>query len=88
MIKIAIGTTSSYKANAIKKALHELDFEFESKSVQVESNVSEQPKEANETKQGSINRAKNALAAAPESDFAIGVEFGYEPINDTYSMIC
>lgn len=88
MIKIAIGTTSRYKINAIRKTLHEVDFEFESNSVDVDSGISEQPLNLGETKQGSINRAKAAISKVNDCDFGLGVEFGYEPINESFHMIC
>lgn len=88
MFKIAIGTSSRYKINAINKALHELDLEFISKAVEVESGVSEQPHDLGETKVGSINRAKNALVKLPVSDVGLGVEFGYEPVEGRYHMVC
>lgn len=43
---------------------------------------------AGETKQGSINRAKNILNKYPGSDIGLGVEFGYEPIDNKYYMVC
>lgn len=88
MLKIAIGTGSRYKANAIKKALHELDFEFSSENIDVESEVSEQPKNQGETITGSVNRARNALEKIENADMGVGVEFGYEPIDERYHMVC
>jgi non-canonical (house-cleaning) NTP pyrophosphatase len=88
MIKIAIGTNSAYKINAIRKALYELDFEFTEESTDVDSGISEQPKSQGETIKGSVNRAQNALKNLPTSDIGIGVEFGYEPIDDRYHMVC
>jgi non-canonical (house-cleaning) NTP pyrophosphatase len=88
MIKIVVGTNSNYKLNAIKKALFELDFEFSINNIEVDSGVAEQPTKPGETILGSINRAKNALSKYPENDIGLGVEFGYEPINESYHMIC
>jgi non-canonical (house-cleaning) NTP pyrophosphatase len=89
MLKIAIGTKSSYKINAIKRAIYNLDIEFECEFIGVPSEVSEQPMKPQETKNGSINRAKNALKNLPGSDIGIGVEFGYEPRwEGGYSMVC
>ena len=87
-MKIAIGTASNYKVNAIKRAFYNLNFEFESVFGKADSEVSEAPCKPGETKQGSINRAKNILKAFPDSDLGIGVEFGYEPIEDRYHMVC
>lgn len=88
MLKIAIGTTSKYKINAIEKVLHQLDFDFEIYPVKVASEASEQPHKENETQAGSINRAKNALTKNPECNIGLGVEFGYEPHENGYRMVC
>lgn len=88
MTKIAIGTGSRYKVNAIKKSIYELDFEVEFTYKNVSSGVSEQPRQTGETKQGSISRSKNILEEFPDFDIGIGVEFGYEPTDDTYKMVC
>lgn len=71
-----------------KKAFYELDFDFETKHGKAESGISEQPNKPGETKLGSINRAKDILRQFPESDIGLGVEFGYEPIEDSYHMVC
>lgn len=88
MLKIAIATKSRYKINAILMVLHQLDIEFDTKTYASDSEVSEQPKEIGETKQGSINRARNALEQDKDVDLAIGVEFGYEPVDGVYKMHC
>lgn len=89
MLKIAIGTKSSYKVNAIKRAIYNIDIEFESIYDSCDSGVSEQPMKSGETKQGSINRAKNILSKYPDYELGLGVEFGYEPWEDgSYHMIC
>jgi non-canonical (house-cleaning) NTP pyrophosphatase len=87
-MKIAIGTNSRYKVNAILKALHGLDFDFEYVFDAANSEISDQPMKVGETKQGSINRARNILTKHPESDIGLGVEFGYEPIDGKYHMVC
>lgn len=87
-MKIAIGTTSGYKVNAIKRALGELDIDCEVMPVKVASHVSDQPKAGNETRTGAENRARAALQAAPSCDIGIGVEFGYEPVQGSYHMVC
>ena len=87
-LKIAIGTNSSYKVNAVKKVLHDLEIDFEAVFAKTESKISDQPCLEGETRQGSINRAKNILTKYPDADFGIGVEFGYEPIKGKYHMLC
>lgn len=88
MLKIALGTTSNYKINAVKKVLGELEVAAEIIPVKVDTGVSEQPKQKDETMTGSINRAQAALKATPTAEIGLGVEFGYEPINSEYRMIC
>lgn len=89
MLKIAIGTKSSYKINAIKRAIYNLDIPIEVEFDNVPSEISDQPMSKGETKLGSLNRAKNILKAYPESDLGLGVEFGYEPDeNGKHHMVC
>lgn len=88
MLKIALGTKSNYKVNAVKKALGELEIEATIFPVEVETGVSEQPKKAGETIIGSINRAKTALAVIPDAEIGLGIEFGYDPFGTEYRMIC
>lgn len=88
VLQIAIGTESNYKINAIKAAIYNLDIDFEGFSGKAPSEVSEQPRLVGETKLGSINRAKNILKIHPHCDCGIGVEFGYEPIDGKYYMVC
>lgn len=51
---------------------------FESVSVSVASNVSDQPRSNEETLRGAIRRAGNARAAAPDADYWVGIEGGVE----------
>lgn len=81
-MKIAVGTTSEQKLDYLKEVLKELNIKAEIFPCEVKSLVPEQPLTSQETKQGSINRAKHAFELTREShkevDFAIGVEVGYE----------
>jgi len=89
MIKIAIGTKSTYKVNAIKRAIYNLDIEFDAISDNVPSDIKDQPTSKGETKAGSINRARKIINKYPESDIGIGVEFGYEPDEEgKCHMVC
>ena len=58
-------------------------------TVEVKSEVADQPISEQETKQGSINRAKKALEQLPEADLALGIEVGY-CLNqqENYEMFC
>jgi non-canonical (house-cleaning) NTP pyrophosphatase len=86
---IAIGTTSEQKINYLKEILRELKIKAEIIPIQIESKISNQPKSTKETKQGSINRAKESLKQLKEVDFAIGIEVGYHKNNqEKYEMFC
>lgn len=89
MLKIAIGTKSTYKLNAIKRAIYNLDISFDYVFDNAPSEVSDQPIGKGETKLGSINRAKNILQMYPDNDLGLGVEFGYELDEfGKYHMVC
>lgn len=89
MIKILAATTSEQKLAYLHEVLSELKLDAEIVSVDVPSSVSEQPITETETKQGSINRARNALKIGPKADFAIGIEVGYHPdSNGEYEIFC
>ncbi len=89
MIKILAATTSEQKLAHLRDVLSELKLDAEIVSVDVPSGVSEQPITETETKQGSINRARNALKAGLKADFAIGIEVGYHPdANGEYEIFC
>ncbi len=73
MIKIAIGTKNPAKIKAAELACRELGGELI--AVNVPSGVAEQPFSDEETMEGALNRARNALMEA-EADFGIGLEGG------------
>jgi len=55
----------------------------------VSSGVSDQPTSSKETKKGSINRAKNALAKSKKTVFSLGIEVGYALNHQRdYEMFC
>ena len=88
-MKIAIGTKSEQKLGYISEVLEFLEIEAELLPSDVKSNVSDQPLTSEETKTGSINRAKAALEMHKEKDFSLGIEFGYNKSSDQlYEMIC
>jgi len=86
MLKIALGTTSEIKGKFIKEVLDEIGISAEVFPVEVDSDVSSQPAKTNETKQGSLNRAKEALNKIGNADIGLGIEFGYEPKNGALFM--
>jgi non-canonical (house-cleaning) NTP pyrophosphatase len=93
MLSIAVGTTSEQKIGYLKEILKELNVDAQIFSCEVKSLVSEQPLTSQETKQGSINRAKHAFELMKEDgksvDFAMGIEVGYE-MNEkgNYEIFC
>lgn len=72
--RIAVGSTSLIKVDAVREALFGLGMEVEVVSASVPSGVSEQPRE-NETVLGARNRAAGAREAFPGA-WAVGIESG------------
>lgn len=88
-MKIALGSTSAQKAQYLKEVLQELNLEASIIPTEVESGVSEQPITLNETREGSINRAKESLKKRKDADFAVGIEIGYEKNKShKYEIFC
>ena len=87
IMKIAIGTQSQYKINAILRTFSELDIAITYTTHNVDSGVSEQPMN-DEVRQGSINRAERALAGSADADIGIGAEFGYVEVGEPIKMLC
>jgi len=88
-LTIAVGTTSLQKIGYLKEVLKELDIKSIIKPVEVKSEISTQPITSNETKEGSLNRAKNALKQIKNADFALGIEVGYHRyFKNKYQMFC
>jgi len=88
-LTIAVGTTSPQKISYLKEVLKELGIKSFIKPVETKSEISDQPITSNETKTGSINRARNALKEIKNADFALGIEMGYHKyLKDKYEMFC
>jgi inosine/xanthosine triphosphatase len=88
-LTIAVGGTSVPKINYLKEVLKEFGVKSSIKSIEVKSGVSDQPTTSNETKKGSINRAKGALKKINDADFSLGIEVGYhKSIKNKYEMFC
>ena len=88
-MKIAVGTTSEPKIQYLKEVLNELNIDANLLPTDVKSDISDQPMSSDETKAGSVNRAKNAFKKYNNADLALGVEVGYHPNNDgNYEMFC
>ena len=80
MINVCIASKNPVKVDCVKKsfanAFPEEDFTFS--SVNVPSDVSNQPMTDEKTLIGAENRAKNAQINFPNSDFWVGIEGGVE----------
>ena len=88
-MKIAVGTTSEQKLGYLQEILDDLDIKASLLSCDVPSGVSDQPISSDETKTGSMNRAKSAMSKANDADIAMGIEVGYHPDdNGDYEMFC
>ncbi len=73
---IVVASKNPAKVEAVKLALKNDLSNAEVVSIEVDSLVSAQPFTDKETKQGSINRAKNALNKTPNATLAVGLEGG------------
>jgi len=88
-LTIALGTISDQKITYLKEVLKELKIRTQIIPIEVASGISDQPKTAEETELGSINRAKGAFGKIPKADLAVGIEVGYHKNNkDEYEMFC
>ena len=81
MVKIALGTKNPAKIKAGELAARELSAELI--SIDVSSEVSEQPFSDEETIDGAINRARNAMKEA-DAEFGLGLEGGVVTVSYTH----
>lgn len=72
-IRAAIASKNPAKINAVSSVLANLEWSVDLSAIDAESEVSAQPFSQQETRQGAVNRASNALG---DYDFAIGLEGG------------
>lgn len=89
-MRICVGSTNEVKVNAVKEAIQ--DYQIFSNAeiivVKVNSGVSDQPRSAEETIQGAINRARNAFK---DCNYSFGIEDGLMKVPNTktdYMNIC
>ncbi len=88
MPQITVASRNPVKLRAALSAFQQIfpQQPFTASGVAVPSGVPDQPMSVSETMQGARNRAENARAAQPASDFWVGIEGG---IDDTpLGMIC
>ena len=74
-MKIVVGSTNAAKIRAAQIAVDKLFPGTKVKGVEVPSGVSNQPKTSEDSFQGAIERAKNAMKKT-KADYAIGMEGG------------
>lgn len=85
---IAVGATLKQKIGYLEESLKELRVKAKIAPCDVKSGVSDQPLSSAETKKGSLNRARRALAVSKAADMALGIEVGYHKTKDGYEMFC
>jgi len=77
MLHIALGSKNTVKIEAVRSAFTRMGYTFKLEGTEVSSEVSAQPFSDDETIEGAINRAKNALHTAGSTcDYGIGLEGG------------
>lgn len=76
---VAVGSTSAAKVEAVRAVVRRAFGDgAEVVAVDVPSGVPEQPLGDGQTLEGAANRARNALAAVPGADLAVGLEGGVQ----------
>lgn len=78
---VAVGSTNPVKIKAVRLAFRKVypDKSWFIKGVEVDSQVSKQPKSDEETLTGAINRAKKAISKL-KADFGVGLEGGLQKV--------
>ncbi len=80
MKKVIVASQNPVKITATKQGFEKMfpNETFEIKGVSVSSGVSDQPRNDEETFNGTLNRANNASQVEPDADFWVGLEGGIE----------
>lgn len=78
-VRIAVGSTNPAKVEPVREAVARHFPGAVLIPVAVDSGVSDQPMSENETLQGALERARNALIAA-RADYGVGIEGGIMPV--------
>lgn len=79
MIRIVVGSTSILKVRAVELAIERVGVDAKVIGVDADSGVPPQPYGREQTVEGAINRARAALKACAEGDYAVGIENGLVP---------
>jgi inosine/xanthosine triphosphatase len=88
-MKIAVGTKSKLKLRAVENSLQVLGVVGEVVGYKVKSLISDQPQGFEETSEGALNRATEALYQAKDSKIGVGIEnglFNIPGINEWFDM--
>lgn len=88
MTLVVIASQNPVKISATEEGFHAMypETKFRFQGVSVASDVSEQPLSREETMQGALNRARNALKTLPDADYAVGIEGGLEEIDGRFEV--
>ncbi len=80
MKKVVVASLNPAKINAVKSAFQSAfpHQAFEFIGVSVESEVDDQPMSNEETRDGALNRVRNAKISQPGADYYVGLEAGIE----------
>jgi len=80
MARVVVASHNPIKALAVEQAFRCMfpALDVEVRPVSVESGVSDQPDQSDETRLGALNRARAARVAMPNADYWVGIEGGIE----------
>jgi len=81
-MRVVVASENPVKIKATEIGFKKMfpDSSFEFRGVSVSSGVSNQPMSRQETLQGALNRAQNALSGQTEADYVLGIEGGIEEV--------
>ncbi len=84
MKKIAVASNNPAKLAAVRDGFSRVfpDGDFEIVGESVESGVSDQPMNDEETLRGALTRANNVADRVPDADYFVGLEGGIEPTDE------
>lgn len=74
LLKVVVGSKNPVKVNATRNVLEKIYDDLTVSSLNVDSEVPDQPFGMNQTVTGAVNRAKNAYSA--DFDLSVGIESG------------
>lgn len=84
---VTIGTKNPVKLEAVGNIFEKVFGNIKIIAVEIDSGISRQPMNAQETKEGALKRAKEALQKVKDAHFGVGVEGGVEK-NEFGLMLC